>query len=117
MHELSIAEALREQVKAHTPAGSRVVRVNVLIGPMQGVEPDSLRFGWEAVCRESGLDGAGVPELVLEMPPFQLKCQECGRAWESRDMYVACECGSAIPLVSGGDELRLTSIDVEDIAK
>lgn len=113
MHELSIATALIEQVRSHTPAGVKVLKVNVLIGPMQGIEPDSLRFGWEAVCREDGL--MPVPELALDMPPFRLQCQECGTTWESREMYVACQCGSATPRIDGGDELRLVSIDVEDL--
>lgn len=113
MHELSIATALYEQVKRHTPPGAIVIRVNVLIGPMQGVEPESLKFGWEAVCKDDGL--AQTPELVLELPGWTLQCEKCGRIWESPELYVECECGCATPQAKGGGELQLTSIEVEDV--
>jgi hydrogenase nickel incorporation protein HypA/HybF len=112
MHELSIATALFEQVKRHTPPGAQVLKARVLIGPMQGIEPDSLRFGWEAVWRE---DGENVPELVLDLPQWKLKCNECGREWESPELYVACECGSALASPIGGGELQLVSIEVTDL--
>jgi hydrogenase nickel incorporation protein HypA/HybF len=111
MHELSIASALIEQVKRHTPAGATVRIVRLRIGPMQGIEPDSLRFGWEAVCREQNL---AVPELQLEMLKWQLTCPECARSWQSDELYVACECGCATPLPSGGGaDLQLMSIEVD----
>ena len=113
MHELSIATALYEQVKRHTPPGAQVLRVNVLIGPMQGIEPESLKFGWDAVWQ----DEAYKPELLLDLPGWKLTCSECGREWESPELYVACECGSATPVVKGGGELQLMSIEVnEDVS-
>lgn len=111
MHELSIATMLFEQVKRHTPPGARVLGAKVLIGPMQGIEPESLRFGWDVVWRE---DGSEVPQLTLDLPGWRLKCGECGRQWESPELYVACECGSATPQAIGGSELQLVSIEVTE---
>lgn len=111
MHELSIASSLYDQVKRHTPPGAVVQRVQVLIGPMQAIEPDSLRFTWEAICLD---EGAAVPELVLDQPGWKLTCPECDRCWQSQEMYVACDCGCATPRVEGGAELQLLSIDVEN---
>ncbi len=112
MHELSIATALFEQVKRHTPPGAQVLKARVLIGPMQGIEPESLRFGWEAVWRNDGAET--VPELALELPGWKLKCTDCGREWESPELYVTCQCGSAIISPVGGGELQLVSIEVTD---
>lgn len=115
MHELSIATSLYEQVKRHTPPKARVNSLRLRIGPMQGIEPDSLRFGWEAVWKEDHpTNSAPVPELVLEMLPWQLTCPQCARKWESAELYVACECGCATPAVDGGSELQLVSIEVEE---
>ena len=111
MHELSIATMLYEQVKRHTPPGSRVRSVRVLIGPMQGIEPESLRFGWDVTCRA---DDADVPELVLNLPGWKLHCEKCGHQWESPDLYVTCQCGNPLPHPEGGAELQLISIEVED---
>lgn len=111
MHELSIASALFEQVKHHTPPGTVVRSVKLRIGPMQGIEPDSLRFGWEAVCQEQGTP---VPRLELECLPWRLTCPDCSRSWESPELYVACACGCATPIPNGGSELQLLSIDVDE---
>ena len=83
MHELSIATSLYEQVKRHTPPGATVTSIRLRIGPMQGIEPDSLRFGWEAVCQE---ENANVPELMLEMLPWHSSARSAradGRARNS----------------------------------
>ena len=111
MHELSIATSLYEQVKRHTPPGATVTSIRLRVGPMQGIEPDSLRFGWEAVCQE---ENANVPELMLEMLPWRLFCPQCSRKWESQELYVVCQCGCATPQVEGGSELQLISIEVEE---
>jgi hydrogenase nickel incorporation protein HypA/HybF len=111
MHELSIASALFEQVKSHTPSGTVVRSVKLRIGPMQGIEPDSLRFGWEAVCQEQGVK---TPQLDLECLLWRLTCPDCSRRWESPELYVACACGCATPVPEGGSELQLLSIDVEE---
>jgi hydrogenase nickel incorporation protein HypA/HybF len=115
MHELSIATSLFEQVQRHTPPATRVSSLRVRIGPMQGIEPDSLRFGWEVVWKQGQADGsAPVPELALELLPWRLTCPQCSRKWESAELYVACECGCATPAVEGGSELQLVSIEVQD---
>ncbi len=114
MHELSIATALFDQVRRHTPAGARVLRARVLIGPMQGIEPESLKFGWQAVWSESGSEA---PELVLDLPGWKLNCRDCGREWESPELYAQCTCGSATAEAVGGAELQLISIDVTDTAE
>ncbi len=114
MHELSIATALFEQVRRHTPAGCVVRSARVLIGPMQGIEPESLQFGWKVTW---GQDGQAIPELVLELPGWKLTCPKCGKKWESPELYVSCECGCATPGVEGGSELQLISIDVDEEAR
>ena len=118
MHELSIAVSLHEQIKRHTPADTVVRTARLRIGPMQAIEPDSLRMGWEATWQQDGLTSptsppAPTPELVLELLPWRLTCPECGRSWESPELYVVCQCGCATPNPEGGAELQLVSITVD----
>lgn len=115
MHELSIATMLYEQVKGHTPPGASVLRVNVLIGPMQAIEPESLKFGWDVLCKNDGRSDA--PELILNLPGWKLHCRECGREWESPELYAECQCGSATPEAIGGAELQLISIEINEPAQ
>lgn len=110
MHELSIAEALLEQVCRHTPAGAKVRSVTVRVGPLRGIEPDAMRMGWNAVIPGTVCHSA---ELCLEMLPWQLSCPQCRRRWSSDELYVLCECGCAMPHPVGGNELDLMSLDVD----
>lgn len=78
---------------------------------MQAIEPDSLRFSWQAICADAKI---APPQLDLEMLPWELDCPRCNRHWQSDQMYVQCACGCATPSVVGGAELQMLSIQVED---
>jgi len=112
MHELSIAQSLLEQVQRHTPPGQRVTSLLVRVGAKQGIDPDSLKWSWELVARETPAQGA---TMELQMLPWQLLCPECHRRWESLELLVSCECGCATPSAEGSSELALLSIDVEPV--
>jgi hydrogenase nickel incorporation protein HypA/HybF len=110
MHELSIAQSLYEMVQRHTPAGGLVRRVRVKAGPMRGIEPQSLQWAWQAVLQTTQMNGA---VLELDLPRWRLKCDQCGREWDSDDLYVSCDCGHPRPSPQGGDDLILLSMDVD----
>ena len=108
MHELSIAEALLEQVEAHTPPGAAVTSVQVRIGPLRMVVQDALQMAWQALTSDTHLDGA---ELQLEMLAWNLRCRACGRSWQGDEPYDTCECGQAAA-GDGSDELSLIAIEI-----
>jgi len=109
MHELSIAEALAEQVRRHIPAGMRVSRIRLEIGPRQAVEEDALRFAWQAVVKSSDLDTAVLEIVQL---PWTLVCRQCNQSWTSIDPLQGCPgCGSEDTQAGGSSDLRLLSLD------
>ena len=57
MHELSIAEAIVDVAARHA-AGRRVLRVEVKVGHLRQVVPDSLCFAFGLVAQGTALDGA-----------------------------------------------------------
>jgi hydrogenase nickel incorporation protein HypA/HybF len=114
MHEFSIAVAVLEVVRRHVPAGSHIESVQVLAGPMRRVDPDAMRFAWEQAV--AGTPDAGA-SLHVSTPPWTLRCQTCGRQWESPELYVACSCGAEVGVPIGGDELMLTGLRVSDPAE
>lgn len=67
MHEMGIAtsvlDAARREAERHP--GSRVLKVGVRIGEWSGVDPESLRFCFEAIV--VGCEGA--PALDIESGP------------------------------------------------
>jgi Zn finger protein HypA/HybF involved in hydrogenase expression len=72
--------------------------------------PEAMQMGWGAVIGGTKCEGA---KLVLDLLKWQMACDQCGRKWESEDVYVECSCGCATPHPVGGDELDLMSMDVE----
>jgi Zn finger protein HypA/HybF involved in hydrogenase expression len=130
MHELSIAEALRDLTLRKAPPGAVVSAVRIRIGPMRGVEPEALQWAWQATtsagtvpisARGNGdcpvsyatLQGS---RLELDMLPWTLQCPQCKRRWEAPDLWQPCTCGCDQPHPVGGDELTLVSLDVQDSA-
>ncbi|MAE64193.1 MAG: hypothetical protein CMJ18_07940 [Phycisphaeraceae bacterium] len=111
MHELSIAEALTDQVRRHVPRVARVRSVHVVAGPMRAIEPDAMQWAWTAATQSTELAGA---ELELELRPWRLECPECHRGFESKEMFTPCPCGCATTRLVDGDELTLQSIEVGD---
>jgi hydrogenase nickel incorporation protein HypA/HybF len=113
MHELSIATAL---VKAVTRAASdngatRVTSVRVRVGSLSCLNEESLRFGFEAVAKDTAAEGCA---LEVSKPPAAGTCTSCGWRGEVRDSWVpACpECGTYPVAVQGTDELTLESITI-----
>jgi len=112
MHELSIVEALINQVRRHAPAGGRVVAVRVEIGARQSIDEDSFRFAWGAMTASTELEGALLEAKVL---PWRIECDQCGRIGAAADPLQRCgRCGSEQTRASGSDDLRLLSIEVAD---
>ncbi|MBZ5639911.1 MAG: hydrogenase maturation nickel metallochaperone HypA [Acidobacteriia bacterium] len=112
MHELSIATGLVETAvrSAVANGASRVLRVNVRIGSLSGVEPEALSFCFPIAARETVCEGA---ELHLDMIPAAGTCPKCGARSEVRDLLVPCPgCGEWPLSVEGGREMQLESLEV-----
>jgi len=109
MHELSIAEALVQQVRRHAPPGAKVKQVKLRIGPLRGIEEQAMHWAWSAATADSELAGS---QLEMEMLPWPLHCNACNRNWAGKDLYELCSCGQPATL-NGGDELDLTALEIE----
>jgi hydrogenase nickel incorporation protein HypA/HybF len=115
MHEFSIAQALAEQVRRHAPPDGRVRAVNIRVGALRGLEPESLRLCWQAVTIGTTIADT---ELVVDLRPWSVSCPTCQRTWDSPVPFVACTCGEAATVPQGGEELDLVSltVDAEEVA-
>lgn len=111
MHELSIAHALIDLAREHVPEHARVRTVRVRVGPLQAIDDDAMQFAWSAATESTVMQGS---QLALEHLPWILNCLECGRRWRSENWSAPCTCGSANVDPTGGDELTLLSIDIDD---
>lgn len=110
MHEFSIAEAILGQVRRHAPEDALVRDVSIRVGALRGLEPEALQMSWTAVTAGTPLDGA---TLTIDQRPWTITCSNCGRTWTSPAPFVDCACGNTTPSPTGGDELELVSITVD----
>ncbi len=115
MHELSIVQALIEQVEREVRrAGQpgRVVKLGLTIGRFSGVCPESLRFAFDLLVPETPLAGAAVE---IAEPGAVCACRACGRRTEIAELVFQCpECQSDDVAIEGGQDLVLQTIEVED---
>jgi hydrogenase nickel incorporation protein HypA/HybF len=111
VHELSLCQAILDTVEQRA-GGRPVPRVDVRIGHLRQVVPDSLLFAWEMLTEHTPLAGCA---LVVDHVPAVVACRRCGAtttlAWPVL-VCAACE-GDDVDLVSG-DELQIASFDVAE---
>jgi hydrogenase nickel incorporation protein HypA/HybF len=112
VHELSVCQALLAQVIeiAINRGASSVVRINVEVGPLCGVEPALLASAFEAVRAGSC---AAAATLSIETTAITISCSECGAESQTRPNRLLCaECGGYRTRVVAGDELRLRRVEL-----
>jgi hydrogenase nickel incorporation protein HypA/HybF len=115
MHELSIAQALIEQVQRELKRcgqSGRIRRLELSVGRLSGVSCDSLRFAFELIRGDTPVAEA---ELQISQPKATCRCRACDAEAEIDEVTVQCPaCGSTQIVVEGGRELLLESIEIED---
>jgi len=115
VHELSIVEALIEQVEKeveHCGHQGRVLSLALTIGRLSGVNAEAVRFSYELLSPGTIVEGA---ELQISEPKATCCCRACGARTELDELDAYCpECGSDQIVIEGGRELLLQSIELED---
>ena len=113
MHELSLAEnaiALIEEA-ARRECFRCVHRIWMEIGALACVEPEALRFAFQAASAGTCADGA---ELVIVPVAGEGECPACGLRTAATDTHVLCPgCGIRALTIVRGAEMRITDLDVE----
>lgn len=112
MHELSVCQALVNQLEAISAAngGGRVELVRLRIGALSGVEPALLRHAFPLASAGSVADGA---ELAIEDAPLTVACGECGATTTAAPNRMLCAaCNSFRVRTVSGDEMLLVSVEL-----
>jgi hydrogenase nickel incorporation protein HypA/HybF len=113
MHELSIASAVLGTALKHAD-GRPVEVVAMRVGTLRQVVPDSLRFYWEIVARDTVCEDAELDVTVIEA---RLHCQDCGREWEPLIAAFRCpDCASAKVDIIAGQELEIEYLELKEPA-
>lgn len=114
MHEMSIAsdllDAVRKECLRYPGAIPRAVGLR--IGELAGVDPESLRFCFEALTRETDLETL---RLEIEVCPRRHRCHDCEAEFTVQDYEFTCPtCAGDQSACIGGDELALAYLEVEE---
>jgi len=113
MHEMSLAENVREIIEdaGREQGFTRVTSVRLEIGRLSSVEPEAMRFCFDAAMAGSLAEGA---RLEIVETPGQGRCGACGRDMPIESLYEACpHCGGYRISVTGGDAMRIMDLEVE----
>lgn len=115
MHEMSICQALMDQVEriAAEQNASRVDSIVLSIGPLSGVEPVLLSRAYEVARLQTVAENA---DLEIETGPIVVECRDCGASGEAQVNRLLCpSCGSWQVNLVQGDELLLLRLEVSGI--
>jgi len=110
MHELSLCRSIYAIVDR--ARGERPVRaVNLRVGQLRQVVPETLEYCWGLVCGDGPLAGS---ELVVDHVPVVVHCRDCGvRTTVTETLLLLCgSCRSGAVDVTSGEELLVTSVDL-----
>ena len=96
--------------EAAARGAAQVHRIELRIGALSGVEPDALRFAFEACAPGSIADGA---ELAIDLVPALAHCAACDRDFAAGAGFIcACPtCGALSGDLRSGRELELARIE------
>ena len=113
MHEMSIAQNILDIVDEYmtNEDGQKLKEVAVEIGELVAVVPDSLTFCYDVLIEETPYQDS---KLSIGIIPLSGSCPVCNKLFKIKNYDFACpSCQSTDIQVMGGQELRITHLEVE----
>jgi len=111
MHEMSITQGIIDICEKYA-AGRRVLSVEVEIGELSSVVPESIEFCFEACSQGTLLEGARMNIIRI---PGSGRCLDCGVDTPLAALFGAClHCGGYRVTVLAGEEMRVREIEVDE---
>ena len=111
MHELSLSSAIVGTVVKHA-GGLPVKVVNLRVGRLRQVVPDTLEFYFEFVARDTVCEGARLEQEIVDA---RLRCNPCATQWGIEIPAFRCPtCGGSDVVVASGNEFEVESIEIEE---
>ena len=113
MHEMSLAESVREIVEetARSNGAQRVAVVRLEIGKLAQVEIDAMRFAFDVVMRGSLAETARLDIVETDASAWCMHCSESVAILHRGDACPLCD--SYQLQVTGGDRMRVMDIEIE----
>ena len=113
MHELSICMSLMEQLEsiARERKASSIVRIELEVGVLSGVERDLLENAWPIASAGTIAENA---ELRIDSVEIVVECSACGARTKPTPNRLRCgECGDSKTRVVAGEEMTLMRVELD----
>ena len=113
MHELSITQQVLDIAleRANAAGGTRVTRINLVIGDMASIIDDCVQFYFDFLSQDSIAQGA---VLSFKRIPMQVRCRHCGNTFTPDGAAWSCpQCQQWDVEIVAGNEFFLESLEVE----
>lgn len=110
MHEMSIAEAILEQVLAVAKDNNfaTVTHVRLRVGELRLLVPEALAAGWQALCQDTIANAA---LLEIAEVPACARCRKCSHEYHPEwPVFLCPACNQASVDILAGEELLLEEI-------
>jgi hydrogenase nickel incorporation protein HypA/HybF len=114
MHELALAHSLFTIMEKTAAAngGGRIEAATLRLGALTHIEAETLSFAFDVVTRGTSAEGC---QLHFERVPLTVRCPQCHYSGEvAPDAGLCPACGAVGLTVTGGREIELDSIELED---
>jgi hydrogenase nickel incorporation protein HypA/HybF len=112
VHELSICSSIADIAARH--AGGRTVSViNVRVGQLRQIVPDTLVYCWTLVSEQTPLAGS---RISVESVPARIRCRTCDRSADVGDApsFACGDCGGVEVEIVAGEEFLITSLELAE---
>lgn len=116
MHELSLCQALLEQIARQLQPypGYQVQAIWLQIGPLAGVESELLAQAYPLAAAGSV---AAQAQLHIEKVPVRVRCLQCNAECEVLPNHLQCPlCGHYHTQVIQGDALILARLEISPVS-
>jgi len=112
VHELSICASIADIATRHA-AGRPVGVINVRVGQLRQIVPDTLVYCWSLISEETPLAGS---RIVVESVPARIRCRSCERTADLGDLpsFACAACGGIDVEIVAGEEFLVTSLELAD---
>ncbi len=109
MHELSICRSIVDVVDRHA-AGRGVEVINLQVGELRQIVPDTLVYCWTLVTADTALASS---QLRVDRVTAAIRCKACGHGTALTGPILVCEaCDGRDVEIVAGEEFLITSLEL-----
>ena len=113
MHEFSITGSIIDILKNTIKDRDikKILKVNFLVNPYGGIEPDSIKFYYEFLTKDDPV--LKDAKLIFKKEKIKIKCNDCGECLEVFKLISSCrKCAGTNLSISFPEDIKIKSIEI-----